>query len=579
MTCLFWFESVETLRIAERELGNSIPQKRLAPEATASTGFRKWVVTILQTTQVSQNVILLALLFIYRLKTANPTVRGNLGSEYRLLTVALMLGNKFLDDNTYTNKTWAEVSGITVNEIHTMEVEFLGNMRYSLMASKEEWEEWRAKLARFWDYTTTAAALAPCDCPYDPPSAWDGFREGPSKASPAHVPRPSIYSSSTSTQPTLPSPPSLQTSPPSSSNYSAPPITAWPQPTILPPPVQEPPLPNYPRKRSCDETYEAPVPKRVASGLPASFTQNLSPPRAPMDNSFQNQALVRPTIDLPNPASRSSQRYTNGLSNPYLGQSNSTNVASHSSNPTTLQPQTQFSTGFESAAPRHLTPLNASTGSNLTPRGNAPRLPVPQLTVSTSQALPAPAHHAPVLPPPTTRAMSTVYPTPQPSTPTWTLTPTSNRPSLPNPLFTGHSHTRSPGYGAASSPLSATFAGSPSAYLMQRNSPYGPVRHFDTLLYPPPDRRNHRVPEPEDLHFQPLGRSNGEYCTGVVPDYLRDNQPSCPAIDPRSVRLTDMERRGLNPGLHEWQNPPQLGGAGHFAYSMDRITDNRRPMA
>lgn len=43
---------------------------------------------------MTQNVILLALLFIYRLKKQNPSVKGKLGSEYRLLTVALMLGNK-----------------------------------------------------------------------------------------------------------------------------------------------------------------------------------------------------------------------------------------------------------------------------------------------------------------------------------------------------------------------------------------------------------------------------------------------------------------------------------------------------
>lgn len=50
--------------------------------------------SILSTTQVSQNVILLALMFIYRLKKLNPGVKGKLGSEFRLFTVALMLGNK-----------------------------------------------------------------------------------------------------------------------------------------------------------------------------------------------------------------------------------------------------------------------------------------------------------------------------------------------------------------------------------------------------------------------------------------------------------------------------------------------------
>jgi hypothetical protein len=94
ITCLFWFESTETLQKAEKLSSSSSPVKRLRDEALPSSGFKKWVATILSTTQVTQNVVLLALLFIYRLKTINPAVKGRSGSEYRLLTVALMLGNK-----------------------------------------------------------------------------------------------------------------------------------------------------------------------------------------------------------------------------------------------------------------------------------------------------------------------------------------------------------------------------------------------------------------------------------------------------------------------------------------------------
>lgn len=71
---------------------NTIPS--LVPEAIPTIGFQKWVTTILSTTQVSQNVILLALMFIYRLKKFNPGVRGKKGSEFRLMTIALMMGNK-----------------------------------------------------------------------------------------------------------------------------------------------------------------------------------------------------------------------------------------------------------------------------------------------------------------------------------------------------------------------------------------------------------------------------------------------------------------------------------------------------
>ena len=96
LTCLFWFETTAVHRAAETYKQSSPAKRvpRLSPLAVPSLGFKKWVHSVLSTTQVTQNVILLALMFIYRLKCTNPTVRGQAGSEYRLLTVALMLGNK-----------------------------------------------------------------------------------------------------------------------------------------------------------------------------------------------------------------------------------------------------------------------------------------------------------------------------------------------------------------------------------------------------------------------------------------------------------------------------------------------------
>lgn len=63
-------------------------------DSIARSEFIKWTHDVLSTTQVSINVVILAMLFIYRLKIATPTVKGKAGSEYRLMTVALMLGNK-----------------------------------------------------------------------------------------------------------------------------------------------------------------------------------------------------------------------------------------------------------------------------------------------------------------------------------------------------------------------------------------------------------------------------------------------------------------------------------------------------
>ena len=225
------------------------PPTQLVPDAKPTTGFRKWVTTILSTTLVAQNVVLLALLFIYRLKKLNPTVRGKPGSEYRLLTVALMLGNKFLDDNTYTNKTWAEVSGINVNEVHIMEVEFLSNMKYCLFTSPEDWAKWQTLLGRFAQFFERASKPPP-PAPILPP------------ASSLRLPM------------ALPSPPaSIQASPPYVPDlgvgYNS---TGQHGPTPAPSPLafmsNSSSKPQNTRKRSHDDYATEPPPKRIASGYP-----------------------------------------------------------------------------------------------------------------------------------------------------------------------------------------------------------------------------------------------------------------------------------------------------------------------
>ncbi|KAI9810306.1 MAG: hypothetical protein M1827_006356 [Pycnora praestabilis] len=267
ITCLFWFESSFTLHRVEEAKNTPIPTTPLVSDAMPSSGFLKWVTTILSTTQVTQNVILLALMFIYRLKNLNPTVKGKPGSEFRLLTVALMLGNKFLDDNTYTNKTWAEVSGISVQEIHIMEVEFLSNMRYSLFTSDQEWQEWHVKLGRFWNY-------------------FDKASRSPVEVAPRSLgpPTPALHM-----PPPLPSPPaSTHASPPYMTTYS-PTNSSYPHPFAvpayfaphLPSPasqMSEGDLRPTGRKRSHEDHMQEPPAKRITRPVAPSPASSLTLP-------------------------------------------------------------------------------------------------------------------------------------------------------------------------------------------------------------------------------------------------------------------------------------------------------------
>ncbi|KAF8584951.1 hypothetical protein K439DRAFT_1660488 [Ramaria rubella] len=113
-----------------------------ALQFTPSTHFVHFMQKLLQTTQVSESVIVLSLHYIYRLKEENHFTNGQPGSEFRVAVVALMMANKFVDDNTYTNKTWSDVSGIELNEINKMEREFLLGVDFRLYVNTDTYKAW-----------------------------------------------------------------------------------------------------------------------------------------------------------------------------------------------------------------------------------------------------------------------------------------------------------------------------------------------------------------------------------------------------------------------------------------------------
>ncbi|GAA6031640.1 hypothetical protein JCM8097_006561 [Rhodosporidiobolus ruineniae] len=130
--------------------------------------FLRFCDEVLKTTQVSHSVVLLALLFISRLKAKNP-INGAPGSEYRLAVTGLMLANKVLDDNTYTAQTWSQVSSLELQPLVAGEAEFLRGLDWSLHITVSDYEAWlklldghlRARNARLGKVGSPLAALFP----------------------------------------------------------------------------------------------------------------------------------------------------------------------------------------------------------------------------------------------------------------------------------------------------------------------------------------------------------------------------------------------------------------------------------
>ncbi|KAE8399970.1 hypothetical protein BDV37DRAFT_216566 [Aspergillus pseudonomiae] len=144
------------------------------PGTSVPPQFRKYVFQILSSTRLPSSTILLGLYYLasrMRMLSSSKVFLSGNGQVYRMLTVALLLGSKFLDDNTFQNKSWAEVSNIPVSELNTMELEWLFAFEWKIhdriyddqdgFASwRSHWDTWRAKSARAHD---SRHNLAPID--------------------------------------------------------------------------------------------------------------------------------------------------------------------------------------------------------------------------------------------------------------------------------------------------------------------------------------------------------------------------------------------------------------------------------
>lgn len=73
------------------------PSTSNSRQLNVSPGFVAFVHKLLETTQVSQSVIVLSLHYIYKVK-ANTGAHGSSESEFRVAVAALMMANKFLDE-------------------------------------------------------------------------------------------------------------------------------------------------------------------------------------------------------------------------------------------------------------------------------------------------------------------------------------------------------------------------------------------------------------------------------------------------------------------------------------------------
>ena len=124
------YELSGRLNLADIDLSQSV-----RPGTTVSTSFRTFVSQILSATRLPSSTILCALNYL----AARMTMLSERGFSpssstklYYMLTAALMIASKFLDDNTFQNRSWSDVSHIAVAELNKHEMEWLMDIGWNL---------------------------------------------------------------------------------------------------------------------------------------------------------------------------------------------------------------------------------------------------------------------------------------------------------------------------------------------------------------------------------------------------------------------------------------------------------------
>lgn len=121
------------ISLADIDMTKSFQRRTQSPPS-----FRKWVHQVLTATRLPSATILLSLHYLNDRMTRWPeSIRFGDNQVYRLLAVSLILGSKFLDDNTFINRSWSDVTAIKVAELNALEKEWLELLGWHLHIDPE----------------------------------------------------------------------------------------------------------------------------------------------------------------------------------------------------------------------------------------------------------------------------------------------------------------------------------------------------------------------------------------------------------------------------------------------------------
>ncbi|RHZ90184.1 hypothetical protein Glove_5g2 [Diversispora epigaea] len=109
--------------------------------------FKKFCARMIAKSPITEPAVFLSLKYVQRyIKKGNNI---NIANEYQLFTIALMLANKWHNDEVYSKKIWSELSNIPQADIDALEISFLKSLNFKMHITKEKYAFWLNCLKKF----------------------------------------------------------------------------------------------------------------------------------------------------------------------------------------------------------------------------------------------------------------------------------------------------------------------------------------------------------------------------------------------------------------------------------------------
>jgi len=125
---------------------NSRSVNKFYASCPPSISIREYLERIAKYSCCSGECFVLALVYIDQIIKSNPAFVVNSLNIHRLLITSVMLAAKFFDDHYYNNAYFAKVGGVPIQEINSLEVEFLFMTNFDLFVPTDTYAQYYGEL-------------------------------------------------------------------------------------------------------------------------------------------------------------------------------------------------------------------------------------------------------------------------------------------------------------------------------------------------------------------------------------------------------------------------------------------------